>query len=268
MKHFRGYKELISYSNVNFYLRSLQAMKIRAKPIDEVIRFTQLQSTQAPAPRNVNSAEVEFIMGELTKLKAGARTASIGIITPHTDQQKLLVDTVGRSPDREYFYKDLNLKIMTFDTCQGEERDIIYYSMVANANNDRLWGVFIKNLASIDLEEDGQIKAQRLNVVFSRAKECVHFVISKPLDAFNGAVGEALRHFWGAREDARKERTAADVDQKSAREAEVLNWFYQTEFLESGTASASNSFRNSRSENTSNNSILAIRILSTGSISC
>ena len=113
---------------------------------------------------------------------------------------------------------------------QGEERDIIYYSMVANANNDRLWGVFIKNLASIDLEEDGQIKAQRLNVGFSRAKECVHFVISKPLDAFNGAVGEALRHFWGAHEDARKERTAADVDQKSAREAEVLNWFYQTEF--------------------------------------
>jgi hypothetical protein len=73
LKHFRGYKELISYSNVNFYRRSLQAMKIRAKPIDEVIRFTQLQSTQALGPRNINQAEIDFIMGELTKLKAGTR---------------------------------------------------------------------------------------------------------------------------------------------------------------------------------------------------
>lgn len=89
----------------------------------------------------------------------------------------------------------LQLKIMTFDTCQGEERDIIYYSMVASPHSDKLWGVFIKDLSNVDIEEDGQIKAQRLNVGFSRAKECAHFVLSKPLEDFNGSAGEALRHY-------------------------------------------------------------------------
>src|SRR5262249_34056005 len=66
------------------------------------------------------------------------------------------------------------------------------------------------------------------NVGFSRAKECMHFVVSKPLAEFKGAVGEALRHFWNVREEAKRERSAAEVDQRSGREAAVLNWFYQT----------------------------------------
>src|SRR5579883_1499790 len=125
-------------------------------------------------------------------------------------------------------YDELKLKIMTFDTCQGEERDIVFYSMVANRAVDRLWGVFIKDLASVDLEEEGKLKAQRLNVGFSRAKECMHFVLSKPLSEYQGAIGEALRHFWNVREEAKKERSTAEVDPRSEREAQVLNWFYQT----------------------------------------
>ena len=39
VKHFRGYKEIISYSNKYFYRDSLQVMKIRGKPIDEVLKF-------------------------------------------------------------------------------------------------------------------------------------------------------------------------------------------------------------------------------------
>lgn len=231
LKHFRCYKEIISYSNTYFYRRSLQVMKIRGKQIDDVLRFTLLKDISSDdCGRNRNEAEVKFIIGELLKLKAGNQPVSVGIITPHTDQQKLLVDSIGKLPEREYFYRDLKLKIMTFDTCQGEERDLIYYSMVATGGVDHLWGVFIKDLASIDLEEDGKIKAQRLNVGFSRAKECAHFVLSKPLDSYDGAIGEALRHFWTVRDEARKERSAKEVDEKSGREAEVLNWFYQTEF--------------------------------------
>ena len=119
---------------------------------------------------------------------------------------------------------------MTFDTCQGEERDLVFYSMVANSDSDKLWGVFIKDLASVDLEEDGKLKAQRLNVGFSRAKESVHFVLSKPLDGYNGAIGEALRHFWSVCAEAKLEHATTEVDPRSAREAEVLNWFYQTKF--------------------------------------
>jgi hypothetical protein len=231
LKHFRGYKELISYSNTNFYRGSLQVMKIRAKAVDEVLQFTELpESLGLDGYTNSNDSEVQFIVAELRKLKESGVKLTVGIITPHTDQQKLLVDSVGRLPERQFLYEELKLKIMTFDTCQGEERDVIFYSMVANQTADRLWGVFIKDLSSVDLEEDGKLKAQRLNVGFSRAKECMHFVFSKPLNEFDGAIGEALRHYWSIREEAKKERSVAEVDQRSGREAAVLNWFYQTSF--------------------------------------
>ena len=231
IKHFRGYKEIISYSNKFFYQESLQVMKIRGKPIDDVIKFSYVEPTPADEVYpNANAKEVEFIIAELKKLKDEGKEMSVGIITPHTNQQKLLVEKINLLPERDYYFEKLSLKIMTFDTCQGEERDIIFYSMVASAHSDRLWGVFIKALANVDIEEDGQIKAQRLNVGFSRAKECMHFVLSKPLDGFTGSIGDALRHYLYVLEEAKKERSVAEVDSRSQKEPEVLNWFYQTAF--------------------------------------
>jgi very-short-patch-repair endonuclease len=230
-KHFRGYKEIISYSNKHFYRNSLQVMKIRAKNIDEVIKFTRVNASAKEELRpNSNSAEVEFIKNELLRLKAEKGEASVGIITPHTNQQKLLMDQISKMPEYDYFVDNFKLKIMTFDTCQGEERDIIYYSMVATKDSDKLWGVFIKDLNNVDIEEDGQIKAQRLNVGFSRGKECIHFVISKDIEDFNGSVGEALRHYKLVLDEALEERKVSETDQRSGMEPEVLNWFYQTDF--------------------------------------
>jgi len=231
IKHFRGYKEIISYSNKYFYKDTLQVMKIRGKSIDEVIKFTYLEpEAEDEVYPNTNAKEVEFIIEQLRDLKEKDVQMSVGIITPHTNQQKLLVEKINLLPERDYYFDKLNLKIMTFDTCQGEERDIIFYSMVASIHSDKLWGVFIKDLSNVDIEEDGQIKAQRLNVGFSRAKECMHFVLSKPLDGFTGSVGDALRHYRYVQEEARKERDVSEVDARSKKEPEVLNWFYQTSF--------------------------------------
>jgi superfamily I DNA and/or RNA helicase len=230
-KHFRGYKEIISYSNKHFYRNSLQVMKIRAKNIDEVIKFTRVTASAKDELRpNSNSAEVDFIKSELLRLRVEKSEQSVGIITPHTNQQKLLVDQISKMPEYDYFVDNFKLKIMTFDTCQGEERDTIYYSMVATKESDKLWGVFIKDLSNVDIEEDGQIKAQRLNVGFSRGKECIHFVISKDIEDFNGSVGEALRHYKLVLDEALEERKVSETDQRSGMEPEVLNWFYQTDF--------------------------------------
>lgn len=231
LKHFRGYKEIISYSNKYFYQNSLQVMKIRGKAMDEVIKFSFVESDgKVELIPNTNRKEIELIISELQALREDDKGLSVGIITPHTNQQKILIDEISKLPERDYYFDKLKLKIMTFDTCQGEERDIIFYSMVANEVSDKLWGVFIKDLNSVDSEEDGKIKVQRLNVGFSRAKECMHFVLSKPLDKYDGSIGDALRHYYNVLEEAKKERTSADVDQNSRMEPEVLNWFYQTEF--------------------------------------
>ena len=231
LKHFRGYKEIISYSNKYFYQDSLQVMKIRGKAIDDVIKFSIIEHDgKKEIAQNTNTLEAEFIILELKKLKEVDSNQSVGIITPHTNQQKLLVEMINRIPEKDYFYDKLKLKIMTFDTCQGEERDIIFYSMVATQEDDHLWGVFIKNLSDVDIEEDGKIKAQRLNVGLSRAKETMHFVLSKPIDKYNGSIGEAIRHYHFILDEAKKERNISEVDEKSKMEPEVMNWFYQTDF--------------------------------------
>ncbi len=231
LKYFRGYKEIISYSNKYFYQDSLQVMKIRGKSIDEVIKFSYVQPTEKDELYpNTNLKEVEFIISELKKLKEEDKSLSVGIITPHTNQQKLLMEMISKTLEWDYYLNKLKLKIMTFDTCQGDERDIIYYSMVASPYSDRLWGVFIKDLSNVDIEEDGQIKAQRLNVGLSRAKECMHFVLSKPIEDYTGSIGEALRHYQNVLEEAKKERSIVESDEKSKKEPEVMNWFYQTKF--------------------------------------
>ncbi|MGB2697515.1 MAG: AAA domain-containing protein [Candidatus Zixiibacteriota bacterium] len=231
LKYFRGYKEIISYSNRNFYQDSLQVMKIRGKAIDEVLKFSYIKHDgKKELAQNTNALEAEFIISELKKLKESKSNQSVGIITPHTNQQKLLVEKISTLPQKDYFYDKLKLKIMTFDTCQGEERDIVFYSMVATEEDDHLWGVFIKDLNDVDIEEDGKIKAQRLNVGLSRAKECMHFVLSKPIDKFSGSIGEALRQYFLVLNEAGKERSVREVDKKSRMEPEVMNWFYQTHF--------------------------------------
>lgn len=231
LKYFRGYKEIISYSNKYFYQDSLQVMKIRGKTIDEVLKFSFIKHDgKKELLQNTNTLEAEFIISELKKLKDIDSNQSVGIITPHTNQQKILVEKISKLPEKDYFYDKLKLKIMTFDTCQGEERDIVFYSMVATEEDDHLWGVFIKNLEDIDKEEEGRIKVQRLNVGLSRAKECMHFVLSKPLDKYSGSIGEALRYYYSVLDEAKKERSVSEVDKRSKMEPEVMNWFYQTEF--------------------------------------
>jgi hypothetical protein len=231
-KHFRGYREIISYSSKHFYDNALQAIKIRSKPVSDVIKFEFVEHDgKIETTKNTNSIEVLAIVAEVERLSEVEPESSIAIITPHTNQQKVLVDAFSKHKNYEAFQKSQRLKIMTFDTCQGEERDIVLYSMVANPASDKLWGVFIKDLQSQDLEEDGKIKAQRLNVGFSRAKERIHFFLSKPIEEFTGSIGQALTHFQRILEDSTKLPDVGSTDPRSPMEAKVLEWIQETPFF-------------------------------------
>jgi very-short-patch-repair endonuclease len=231
-KHFRGYPELISFSSKTFYQGQLQAVKIRGKRIEDVIRFTHVVADgRAEAVKNINSPEAEAVLKELRALAESDARPSVGIITPHTEQQALLVQLVNRQADAERLNEALDLKIMTFDTCQGEERDVILYSMVATGISDKLAYVFPKSLDNVE-EVDHVLRLQRLNVGFSRAKEQIHFFLSKPVEEFSGAIGKALQHFESVLQQARTAPGPADTDPKSPMEKKVLAWLNQTQLVQ------------------------------------
>jgi hypothetical protein len=231
LKHFRGYIENISYSNEFFYGGQLQAIRLRTKPIDKVIRFTELEHDgKEEQYLNCNAIEYKFILESLKEFIKKDSPPSVGIISPFRNQVSFISKELLKEPNADDFYKKLKLKIMTFDTCQGEERDYIFYSMVANPNRDKLSSIFLKSLDDVDLEEGGVIRAQRLNVGFSRSKECMHFVHSKPLDEFTGTIQKALYHYQNKLKNAKSLPGLDDIDPNSPMEAKVLNWIQHTEF--------------------------------------
>jgi hypothetical protein len=231
-KHFRGYPELISFSSDTFYRGQLQAVKIRGKRIEEVIHFTSVgHDGRAESRRNTNIPEAEAILKELRVLAELEHPPSVGIITPHTEQQAFLVQTVNRQEDAEVLNEALDLKIMTFDTCQGEERDVILYSMVATRETDKLSYVFPRSLDEAD-EVDHVLRLQRLNVGFSRAKERVHFFLSKPIEEYTGAIGKAMQHFSRVLERGKRAPQVDQTDPKSPMETRVLAWLRQTQMYQ------------------------------------
>jgi very-short-patch-repair endonuclease len=230
-KHFRGYQELISFSSKYFYGNALQAIKVRGKPLDEVIVFTELAWDQRPEPyRNVNSMEVEAIGVYLDEHLEEPDPPSVGIVTPFREQQALLTHELFKSKNGQIYEDRLKLKIMTFDTCQGEERDIIYYSLVATPQTDRLNYIFPVDLDNAGDRVEEALKMQRLNVGFSRAKEAIHFVFSKPVEQFRGSMARALQHYVGILETG--EPDAEAVDPASPMETKLLDWLMKTPFVQ------------------------------------
>lgn len=233
-KHFRGYQELISFSSDTFYDGQLQAIKVRSKPIEDVLRFTQVTPV-AEEYRNTNKAEADYILEQLRTLIAQDNPPTVGIITPLREQQKYLTNLIMRDPDAAQFEEMLRLKIMTFDTCQGEERDLIFYSMVATPENDVLNFVFPVSLEAATDKVDEQLKMQRLNVGFSRARECMHFVLSKPVSEYTGSVVRVLSHYQKVLAD-KSAPEQKDTDQASPMEGKVLDWIKKTPFYRKNRA--------------------------------
>jgi len=230
-KHFRGYQELISFSSRYFYSDGLQAIKVRGKPLDEVIVFTELTWDGRHEPyRNVNSMELQVLIEYLDDHLEEPVPPSIGIITPFREQQSLLTRELFKAKNGSRYEDELRLKIMTFDTCQGEERDIIYYSMVATPQTDRLNYVFPVDLENAGDRVDEALKMQRLNVGFSRAKEAIHFILSKPIDQYRGSIARALQHYANLLEAG--EPDPGEVDPSSPMEAKVLDWLLKTQYYQ------------------------------------
>jgi very-short-patch-repair endonuclease len=229
-KHFRSYQELISYSSQTFYNNQLQAIKIRGVPLDEVIRFDQVEVDPAKSTRGTNEVEADFILERLIELLEEEAPPTIGVITPFREQQTLLSKKLFSHAKGAEFQDKLRLKIMTFDSCQGEERKIIFYSMVATAKNDVLNYIFPVELKDAQESVEEKLKVQRLNVGFSRAEEMIWFVLSKPISEFKGSIGRVLNHYNNLLEKG--EIKADRTDPTSPMEARVLDWLQKTAFYQ------------------------------------
>ena len=229
-KHFRSYKELIHYSSTTFYGGQLQAIKIRNVPLADCIEINELEVLEPNFVRNTNPVEANYILQRCTELLEEESPPTVGIITPFREQQSFISHLLGNDARATDFRTRLKVKVMTFDSCQGEERNIVFYSMVATRKQDLLNYIFPVELKNADELVGEKLKMQRLNVGFSRAQEMVSFVLSKPVTEFKGSIGQALRHFQNMRHAHKA--SADDTDPLSPMEQKVLDWIYATAFYQ------------------------------------
>jgi AAA domain len=231
-KHFRSYPEMISFSSKYFYGDSLQVMKIRGKPIEDVIEFDAIKHDGLIDQRNVNALEAKRIVEKIAECLDYDALPTVGVITPHTEQQAYIAKLVGEHPQSEEFYDKLRLKIMTFDSCQGEEREIVFYSLVATEEKDRLAYVFPSKLDREHAEEvDHNLRLQRLNVGLSRGQEKIVFVHSKAPEKYASALRVALQHYRNELERVKSMPGEEDVDAASPMERKVLHWLRQVPLI-------------------------------------
>jgi hypothetical protein len=139
---------------------------------------------------------------------------------------------IHEHPRADEIYNKLRLKVMTFDTCQGEEREIVFYSLVATAEKDRLAYIFPTKLDRDNADAvDHNLRLQRLNVGLSRGQEKIVIVHSKPFEQYSSSLRVALLHYRNELERAKSMPTEEDVDEESPMERQVLHWLGQVPLI-------------------------------------
>ena len=183
--HYRSrYSELIAFSNAAFYGAGLQIAP----------NISRHQKTRPMERYKVNGrwidrrnlAEADKVVELLRKvLYTRGRGETIGIITFNSDQQSCIADAIDREALRDPDFRqrlerernrkengeDVSLFIKNLENVQGDERDIIIFS-IGYAPNEQ--GKVYTNFGSLSTE-GGE---NRLNVAITRAKTRILLVTS------------------------------------------------------------------------------------------
>jgi len=183
--HYRSrHSELIDFSNNAFYSAALQVAPNTSKsPNDRPIERIKVKGLWSERRNEAEAAEIVALLERIFKTRKHGE--SIGIITFNVDQQTCINDMIdkeaAKNPEfRSYILnekhrvengEDISLFVKNLENVQGDERDIIIFS-IGYAHNEE--GKLYTNFGSLSAE-GGE---NRLNVAITRAKSKIYVVTS------------------------------------------------------------------------------------------
>jgi hypothetical protein len=183
--HYRSrYQELIEFSNQAFYQGKLIISPNVNQPKIPPIEYIYVKD--GVFDNRVNEVEAQAVINLLKKvLRDKDDSMSIGIITFNSSQMNLILNKMDellfkRSVHQKRLEKELfrqnggsdeSIFVKNIENVQGDERDIIIFSM--GYGKDRT-GIVKRRFGWLN-HEGGQ---NRLNVAITRAKEKIYFVSS------------------------------------------------------------------------------------------
>ena len=188
-EHFRCAEPIIEYSKREFYDNML--VPLRTPTLTERLepQLIDVYVTDGFRKNDKNQAEIEFIVQEIRKIvedpKMEGRT--IGVVSL---QGRVQAKAIFEALEREIGFEKIEryaIKCGDASKFQGDERDIMFLSMMVSKNGDKGY----KAVSGTRFE-------QRYNVSATRAKDRMYLVRSVSLDDLSSADGlrEALiKHF-------------------------------------------------------------------------
>ena len=183
--HYRAkYSELINFSNYAFYKGKLNVSPNLETPSSPPIQFIKVEN--GLWQNRANKEEAKKVV-KLVKELLGNRqnNETLGVITFNSAQRDLILDYLDdeSAKDAEFAAKllketnrrekgeDIGFFVKNIENVQGDERDIIIFSLSYAKNED---GKVIRNFGWLN-----QIGGEnRLNVAISRAKQKIYIISS------------------------------------------------------------------------------------------
>jgi len=181
IEHFRCDPTIIQWSNEHVYNRMMKILtpvwETRFAPPMEV-RY--LPNGAEDVEAKVNPVEAEVIVEELKNLVTDKAydDLTIGVISPFRAQADLISEMIYKELDPEIIRK-FAIQSRTVDGFQGDERDVIIYSMRFSPNGKP------GSITAIEtgVNEEG---FKRMNVAFTRARRKVIIYTSQKPSMFPG----------------------------------------------------------------------------------
>lgn len=161
-EHYRCNPEIAEFSSKYFYQKRLgQNMSVKTRMAeyefgDIGLNWINVNGTMEEN-RNINLAEISRCIELASELASKHPTASIGIVTPFRDQYKMLFSRLNQDLKER-------IKVDTVHKYQGDEKDIIIFSLVVAANSP------ISKLRFLNNNE------YLINVAITRARSALYIV--------------------------------------------------------------------------------------------
>ncbi|MCG3775993.1 MAG: hypothetical protein JW395_2842 [Nitrospira sp.] len=198
-EHFRSLPPIIRFSNDRWYGSQLRIMtderqKRFGSPSQPVMQLHRVTDGTVRSGTQENEAEAQAVVDLLLTLvhDPDYHGATMGIMCLFEEQVELIRDLVAdQVPPAKW--DDHDLVIINPDGFQGDERDVILYSLSYDANG--------MTQAALSARMGVQTHVQgMLNVAFTRARDEVHVFHSAPIESFtfagggSSALSEWLQH--------------------------------------------------------------------------
>lgn len=194
-EHYRSLPPIIEFSNHRWYRDRLRIMRDvddrrLGDPDAAVITLNRVPDGHVQPGTQENDREATALVLALKeKLEhPGYATASFGVICLFEEQMRLVNDLVADQID-EGVRAEHDLVVVNPDGFQGDERDVIYYSLSYDGDG------MDRSALSARQADRAHIQGM-LNVAFTRARDEMHVFHSAPIEDFGMAAGTGAILDW------------------------------------------------------------------------